>query len=289
MKYEKLRFGDIMQSSILFYDKEIEAACVDICNYLKIDKLPSISGKVYYEKTSSGFVERDIEPGSVVLINDSIFSENALIKFEENLHNVLFVFEENNFVGVVHVSDYNRDIVIQNIQDDILNFERKLRQFLIFKGLQNADMLNFYKLKYEKKKEEFWKGKVNNYLKKEKEIDSFGPFQLFDFSDLLNLIQSKSSNSGYLFRNTENLRILRNMAMHGKDPISKNMETSIYSIQTLRSLYDKLDNLKFEYFKILNLNRNNSDYLKSIELENRSKLEIIHNHHPRALEYFLGL
>jgi len=79
------------------------------------------------------------------------------------------------------------------------------------------------------------------------------------------------------------------MAMHGKNPVSKNEEKSIYSIESLSKFKSSLNVLKAEMSKINYLIRNNKDFIKSLELENRSKLEIIYSHHPRALEYFLGL
>jgi hypothetical protein len=33
--------------------------------------------------------------------------------------------------------------------------------------------------------------------------------------------------------------------------------------------------------------REHRDYLESIRLENQSRLEIIQNHHPKALDFFL--
>jgi hypothetical protein len=76
--------------------------------------------------------------------------------------------------------------------------------------------------------------------------------------------------------------------MHGKNPVSKNNETSIYSIDSLHVLIDSLHVLRQEYAMIIMKIRQHQDFLKAVKLDNRGKLEIIHSHHPRALEYFLG-
>lgn len=76
--------------------------------------------------------------------------------------------------------------------------------------------------------------------------------------------------------------------MHGKNPVSINRETSIYSLESLKLLTGSLEVLRKEYSEVSKKIRQHPDFLRSIELENRKKLEIIHDHHPKALEYFLG-
>ena len=97
----------------------------------------------------------------------------------------------------------------------------------------------------------------------------------------------------YIFNNNKKsgadvLRELRNIAMHGKNPVSINRETSIYSMESLQLLTWSLKVLRKEYSEVSKKVRQNPDFLLSIELENRKRLEIIHYHHPKALEYFIG-
>ena len=49
MNYQKLTFEDIMQTKILYYDKKVEVACLDICSTLHIDTMPDYDSKHYYE------------------------------------------------------------------------------------------------------------------------------------------------------------------------------------------------------------------------------------------------
>jgi hypothetical protein len=101
--------------------------------------------------------------------------------------------------------------------------------------------------------------------------------------------ERKYTINGNLFSSYEILRNLRNLAMHGKNPISIEKENSIYSIGSLISFLDSLKVLKSELFRLLLSIRSNKDFIRSIQLENKSKLEIILTHHPKAIEYFLGL
>jgi len=81
---------------------------------------------------------------------------------------------------------------------------------------------------------------------------------------------------------------LRNMVMHGKNPIEKDTDSSIFSIDSLYKFQESLTILKDYNSKLEELIFNNSDYQLSVKLENQSKLKIIHEHHPRALKYFIG-
>ena len=302
MQHLKLCFEDIMEKRVLYYDEESEPACFDICEYLNIDNLPAIDGQNFYELSTKKFVMKKIAGEHKIFANESIFDSKVLAQFKLNRHNVLFVFEENSLKGVVHLSDYNRDIVLQNIQDDILSFERKLRQLILLNGYKNKDMYLFFGHRMNTKKTEkdrdFWKGKKVNYEKRINEINSLGEFQLFDFTDLTDFAASiytkgvheigKYSIDGIFKSGATILKELRNLAMHGKNPISKNAESRIYSLQNLAVLIDGLEVLRKENANISMKIREHPDFLRSIELDNRSKLNIIHNHHPKALEYFFG-
>lgn len=302
MEHQKLTFEDIMQSKILFYDKDSDAACLNICEQLKIDNLPAIDGTHYYELHLNKFRKFRIANKHIVYSTESIISKKMFKKFATNKHNVLFVFEGKVLRGVVHICDYNRDVVLQAIQDDILLFERRLRELLLLNGYTNKDILDYFYQKYKTAKTEsdkkFYEGRLAFYNKKKTEIESLGAFQLADFSDLSSFSSSSFSHKVHEFKRyqitgvfksgQEILRQLRNIAMHGKNPVSKDAQTSIFSLESLHSLMLSLEILREEYAAIINKIRRHPDYLKSISLENKSKLEIIHSHHPKALEYFLG-
>ena len=212
-------------------------------------------------------------------------------------------FDDNILLGVVHFSDYNRDIVLQAIQDDILIFERKLRELILLHGFANDDMLKYYRFKLEQKKSPkdrlYYEEKIARFQKNKDELDSLGAFQLFDFSDLLSFASSSYTKaihvvSSYKYRDKmlsgyDVLRQLRNLAMHGKNPVVLNKSTSIYSIESLELLAFSLMILRKEFSKLTKKIWQHPDRIRSVELENRSKLEIIHSHHPKALRYFLGV
>jgi hypothetical protein len=302
MQHLKLTFENIMQSKILYYDEDAQESCTDICDYLQIDNMPALDGKYFYERSGGHFKKSSIEQNHRLPLNKCIFDNDLLNFFRDNKHNVLFVFDESVIHGIVHISDYNRDIVLQAIQDDILSFERKLRQLILLHGKKNDNMRAYFEYKLASSKKDrdksYYENKVKLYDNKVHEINSLGQFQLFDFSDIMDFASSSFSDKIHTFgqyeinmskkNGAEELKKLRNLAMHGKNPVSINYETSIFSLDSLEQLFESLKILRKEYSAISLKIRQHPDFQKSIKLENRSKLDIIHYHHPKALEYFLG-
>lgn len=303
MHHNKLTFGEIMQSKILYFDPEIKEACLDICRTLHIDNMPAIDGKHYYELIQEGaFLMKEITNDQKLEVDDRIFGSNLIEKFRTNKHNVLFVFEGGVLRGVVHICDYNLDAVIQTIQDDVLIFERNLRQWLILNGFSNNHVIEYFKYRNSiakrKKDKDFWNWKIDWADKKNDEMRNLSPFQLFEFSDLLYFVTSSFSGEVFFIPNTyiaetqqggiQSLTNLRNLAMHGKNPVTFDEPEQIYSLKSLEILFDQLKFLtKMTHELILKI-RNHDDYIKSIKIDNANKLRIIHEYHPKALWYFIG-
>lgn len=61
MKHLNLSFGDIAQRGILYYDKEVEKACLSICKTLKIGNLPDYDSEHYFELEDGKFKKKLIE------------------------------------------------------------------------------------------------------------------------------------------------------------------------------------------------------------------------------------
>jgi hypothetical protein len=300
MKHQKLTFEDIAQKNILYFDEEVIEACHNICDALKIDNLPGYDSTHYYELKDRQFEKKSINPYVKLSYQQGIFEDSLIEKFGQNKHNVLFVFKGEVLNGIVHFSDYNRTNVLQAIQDDVLFFERRLRQYLFLKNYRNQNMLDYFKYRADKypQSREFYTARIHSLEKRKNEMNQLGEFQIFDLKDLLEF--GNSSKFGKLFPsrsltvNNENINeinlinSLRNIAMHGKNPVEKNQESSVYSLESLKYLFTALKTLKSFTYKIEKLIMDQDDYKKSVKMDNKSKLEIIHQHHPKALNYFIG-
>lgn len=298
MNYNKLTFEDIMQSKILYYDNEVVEACLDICSTLKIDTMPAYDSKHYYELENYHFVEKEIVDDLKLRTSDRIFDTESLEKLKNNKHNVLFVYSGTILKGIVHFADYNKNIVLKRIQDDVLNFELNLRELLVLNGKTNNDIIKFYEYKFSKdNNKQYPESRLNYFKRKDKEINMLGQFQLCELSDLMNYCNSSFSDNIFKFENHKDCNnitgdqiivSLRNMVMHGKNPIEKDLDSSIFSIESLLRFQKSLQILAYYNSKLEELIYSNNDYLLSVKLENQNKLKIIHEHHPSALKYFIG-
>lgn len=123
-------------------------------------------------------------------------------------------------------------------------------------------------------------------------------FQIFDLKDLLDFGNSSMSNkllpASTIKINDKNISeinlitSLRNIAMHGKNPVERDQQSSVYSLDSLRYLFTALKTLETFTYRVEKLISDHPDHKKSVLMDNRSKLEIIHQHHPKALNYFIG-
>lgn len=229
----KLSFGKIMTSDVVFYDDSFEAECAKYCQERYITYLPSLDDfDICYRFADSKFQEERIDERQKVSVDDDIFDKSVVQKFEA--HQVLFVFEKNELVGVVHFSDYNRSPVFIYIYSLLLAFEKGLRELLIHNGLGNEDMIEFLPSKI---KEEM------------KELE---PFQTFYLKDLIKLANSKK-----ILRLSESVNDIRNIVMHAKNPVKyKDYEVAglIYNIESFKNFFKSIKLLQSELRKVTNKN-----------------------------------
>ncbi len=229
----KLSFGKIMTSDVVFYDDSFEAECAKYCQERYITYLPSLDDfDICYRFADSKFQEERIDERQKVSVDDDIFDKSVVQKFEA--HQVLFVFEKNELVGVVHFSDYNRNTVSIYIYSLLLAFEKGIRELLIHNGLGNEDMIEFLQSKI---KEEM------------KELE---PFQTFYLKDLIKLANSKK-----ILRLSESVNDIRNIVMHAKNPVKyKDYEVAglIYNIESFKNFFKSIKSLQSELRKVTNKN-----------------------------------
>lgn len=299
MKHLKLSFDDIAQSRILYYDDEVKKACINVCEALKIDNLPAYDSKYYYEIEKGQFIKKPIKSENRLDAADRIFDDALVEKFEYDKNNVLFVYKGEVLTGIVHYSDYNQTGVLQAIQDDVLTFERKMRQYLFLRDYRNEDMLEYFQYRADKDahSKRYFEGRISTFEKRKDKLNQLGEFQMFDLKDLLEFGKSTKSNklfpSQYIEINGKNIlestlvNSLRNIAMHGKNPVELDEESSVYSIASLKYLFQALKTLEIFTYRLEKLIWDDEDYQKSKRMDNRNKLEIIDKHHPKALDYFL--
>lgn len=229
-----------MTREILFYDCNFDVECKSFCRDRNITFLPcKTNSNICYEVVGDKIKERQIEKSQRVEIKDDLFEDSVLPKFEK--HNILFVYDKNRIVGVVHFCDYNRDPVFLTLYPQLLKFEKKLRILLISNGLKNEDMLKFFN---EKKDKDFYREKSQDFEKptKIKGMRELEPFQMFDLKDLIALATSKGFVKKFDFIND-----LRNTIMHVKNAVKKKdfeVGNLIYSIESFQSFFKSVKQIQ---------------------------------------------
>lgn len=301
MQHRNLTFADIAHKNIIYYDKGKEDACKKICKMLKIDNLPDYDSEHYYELVDGKFVKKEIDKVNRLYVEERIFKSELLEKFRNNQYNVLFVFQGDVLKGVAHFSDYNQAKVLQAVQDDVFDFEQRLRQFLFLNGFRNQDILDYFedRAKQNESSQRFYSGRLRTIENRKDEMDQLGEFQMFSLKDLLEFANDPQSKrvfptevievNGEKIQEGKLVNELRNMAMHGKNPVELDEVTSVYSLDSLKYLFESLRTLRRLTYRIEKLITDNEDYRKSLQLDNQSKLEIIYEKHPKALYYYFRL
>lgn len=253
----KLHFDRIMTSQVLFYDNSFEAICMNYCQERYISYLPSLDNfDICYRFADRKFQEERIDESQKVSVDDDIFDKLVVEKFEA--HQVLFVFEKNELVGVVHFSDYNRSPVFIYVYSLLLAFEKGLRELLIRIGLSNEDMIEFLELHqnendYYKKQLEYYSGsKIKDEMK---ELETF---QMFYLKELIGLVNYKK-----ILRLSESVNYIRNIVMHAKNPVKyEDYEVAglIYNIESFKKFFESIKSLQSELREVTNKN----NYMKLI-------------------------
>lgn len=306
MKIKSLFVRDISSKSLLYYDENRASECQGICDYLRIDFLPLIGEYKYAERSKGAFRIGELEEGMRVGEFALIFSEEFLTRLSKAKHHVLFVTEGRVIKGVVHVSDFNRNIVLQSIQHDVLDFERNLRQWLLLNNVTNDSILAFFEYqlnsnKRGKGKLDYWQKQIDEFEGKKKSgvLDKFGQLQHFSLSHLLQF--ANSSYSSHLLDTRNGIELssgskstisqiildLRNSAMHGKDSIDFQTESGVHTIDQLQDFYKSINTFISKFEELEQKILSHEKHKRALILDNASKLQIIGEHYPDAIEFFI--
>lgn len=302
MRTKSLIVADVSSKSLLYFDSSRLTECARICDYLKIDYLPIIGEYKYAERKGKSFEEQQLNNSMQLSEYVVLFDAAVCDKIADATHNVLFVVEGEVVKGVLHISDFNRNTVLQAIQHDFLTFERNLRQLLLLNEVSNETLLTFFQYKAQKSKSvEYWKGQENAYLLKRSsgELDNFSELQHFTLRHLLEYASSSFSSKVFDLNETINLQSavkkselsilsdLRNLVMHAKDSINMKSGNVLNSISQLRDFYIAISVFKRSFERLEFLIGAHPKHKRAIQLDNSSKLTIIDEHYPNAINFFI--
>ncbi len=293
MKIKSLTVGDITSQNLRYYDSSCEKECLGVCDYLNIDLLPLIGQAQYAERQKNIFIVKQIDDETRISPFVSILDHQFRRRLNIARHNVVFVVDGKIIKGVVHISDLNRNGIIQAIQQDYVLFERNLRHLLQLNEFTNLDVLEFMASLAEKSvNRKYWQGQFDSYssILKEKKKEGHSDLQLFNLSHLLEF--SNSELGRFVFPistpgEKKQLTDLRNKVMHAKDSIDLSNNHEIHTAQQLNKFYNTVE-VFIRYYELLEEKIcAHVKHCRAIILDNASKLKIIGDHYPNAFEYFI--
>ncbi len=275
-----LTFADIMERDLYYYDSTREDICRQFCEMLHISYLPSLEKEPSFYSWDA---DKEVFEGPnlvthrvSVRADDLIFQPSILKKFSYHHHNVLFVLEEKRLVGVVHIADYNKNAVLLTYYAFLLDFEKKLRELLIFSNKTNEDLVDYYRRMIDilyGGPRDHCKRQYNDYMRNDKKIrmmEALGPFQAFPIADLMYFAREQNLLNIEL-TDVQELKELRNSIMHGQDVVGQ--DERLFSMESMEKHFQRIQ-LFEKYYSMLKFNLNMAT-LDELKAKNKAKLDML--------------
>lgn len=259
MNWIEPKIESIITSDVVFYSKEYADTCVRICETLGIDVMPEASGKTYWQYKNEQWTPNPIIANQKVEVQMNIFDRNVLENMEHSPSNMLFCFDNDEFKGILHFTNYNVLPVYQAMYQNLFNFETTLRNHLNTFGFNIQSFRDYYQYQLEKDpKDNYFGDKIKslNSDKTIKTVKQVGILQVLYLSDLLGFSKSKWLNPevkakiGLSGIEGEKIAKLRNVIMHAKFFTRESIEED-YNFTTFKGFFSSIIAFR-NAFNILN-------------------------------------
>jgi len=220
MVEEKLHIGDFQTTDLLYYDADYTEKGYQFCEKRDIDCLPIIGDSEHYYwrgEEKGQFEHRLVEEERRLPAGTDAFQSDLLERFKR--FPVQLVYQDGDLSGIVHFSDYNRDIVSQHLYGVLSQYERDLRALARREGRKNSSMAQYFsdkleeaKAKGDEKKQDYFRGKLEHYDRQKEQRGKLPEFDTFYLEDLLGLLkhERKMKLSGGVTN-------VRNAIMHAQE------------------------------------------------------------------------
>lgn len=246
-----LRISDIVTTEVLFYDVEFVEKCYEFCKLRDIQILPSLEDqtKIYIrDDNSKNFIEDEICEDWKVESFTNAFNPIILDAFKKN--SILFIYTGTEFTGVLHFSDFNKSIVSEYLFQELFQYERMLRIYLLKSGFCNYDIFAYLKKQLGTSNEKNCDAKIKkDFQYKFANKEKLPPLQSFYLKDLIGFANALGENL-YVEVNK-----LRNAVMHAHELVDKenwNEENFIFDSKSFEEFFTYVLMLHRDYKKIKN-------------------------------------
>jgi hypothetical protein len=241
--------ADIQTTELIYYDADYLAECYSFCEERDIDCLPAVDDPdAYYQRNddSQSFDKRTITPDRRLDANMYVFKPDLLECFHE--HPLQFVFEHGTLTGVVHFSDYNRDMVSTYLYAQLVSYERELRELLISHYLTNDDMADHLRSvanngKKPQNTRDIYERNLRRFEQEREtpEFKRYPEFQTFYLKELQELARKQQ-----VIALDAKVGQLRNQIMHAKDSVNMvdaRTPDYIYELETFENFFTLVQTL----------------------------------------------
>lgn len=204
--------ADIQTVDLLYYEESNGKGCFEYCEMRNIDCLPAIGNpSIFYKKNdlNHGFDRLVLGSNRRLDGHTFLFQPDLVNRFKRQP--VQFVFTRGELTGVVHFSDYNKDLVDNYLFNQFAKYERGLRELLKRNRLDNESMKTFFEGKSAEPGEvgKFYLKRLNRYKSTLKKRENAKDFQLDYLDDLIGLLEFH-----HIIELDDDVVDLRNMVMH---------------------------------------------------------------------------
>lgn len=229
MNWAENKIIDVTTSQVFYFDNTREVTVNRICDELKVDIFPSIDHKTYFSRINEKWEQLEIKEFQKIEYDTLAFDKSILERFHQSPSNLLFVFEQGCFKGLLHFTDYGKKVVYETLYHNFFEFEKSLKQYLISKEYGYDKFIEYLERKAEKvssgsknfgelqKKIE----RINKFRDTSPNLDLFTLLELllFTIADIHEkpLVKFKKESILTNDQGKGSIDNLRNMVMHTRD------------------------------------------------------------------------
>jgi hypothetical protein len=260
MNWIEPKIESIITNDVIFYSKEYAGTCVRICDTLGIDVMPDASGETYWQYKNEQWTPNPIMENQKVSVQCNIFDRSVLENMEYSPSNMLYCFDNDEFKGILHFTNYNVRPVYQAMYQNLFNFETTLRNHLNTFGFNIQSFRDYFQYQLSKRQDEYYAKRIStlNDEKFIKSADQVGIMQKLELRDLLRFsvsswldpeVKNKIGLSGI---DSEKIGDLRNIVMHSKNFIGESANED-YNFQAFKNFFSKILLFQTAFNKLSNV------------------------------------
>ncbi len=290
MKWIEPSLEAITTTNVIYFDKDFENTCRRVCKILDIDLFPLFNSDCAMTLHKGRWIRQPVKDCHKINNNTLIFDRSVIEKMDNAPSNILFVYDEqNSFFGIVHFTDFHKQIVYQSLYQNFYEFETNIREYLTLLGFKYYDFENYYEYKIKKDISDY-------YLKRlallrnprfREEADKLANLQKLELREKLLFMKSsyhkgKDKTLPLNFKNIDSISELRNIIMHSKDFTGHTADIP-HDYKTFKNFFNAVKDFKDGFLFIKNLRQKqleenqqkfNSSRLAQLERMSDAEIEL---------------